>query len=43
MRGNKKAVTLPFEIKKMSLSTHGKEYISSTLELEPYEAFVAEV
>lgn len=43
MRGNKIAVTLPFEIKKTLLSTHGKEYISSTLELEPYEAFVAEV
>lgn len=43
MRGNTKTVTLPFEIQKMLLSNYNKEYTTATIELEPYEAFVAEI
>ena len=43
MRGNNETVILPFEIKKTLLSNYDKDYTSSTLMLEPYEALVIEV
>ena len=43
MRGNTEHVELPFEIKKTLLSNYDKEYNSSNVTLEPYEAFVVEI
>ena len=43
MRGNVEEITLPFEIKKTLLSNYKKEYKSSNITLEPYEAFVVEI